>query len=65
MSLGENATMRRFLVTLGTAILVLLTAPGVQADPVSIRAAVQSLADQEIAYAKTGGSKGEWKHGRG
>ena len=57
--------MSRFLVSLGTATLVLLTAPSVQAAPVSIRAAVQSLTDHEIAYAKKGGWKGEWKHGRG
>src|SRR5215217_2674586 len=62
MSLGENATMSRFLVSLGTATLVLLTAPSVQAAPVSIRAAVQSLTDHEIAYAKKGGWKGWWKH---
>ena len=56
--------MRHVLAALGTVALVMIAAPATYASPVD--AAVQSLADQEIAYAKKGGWKGGgkgWKHG--
>ena len=65
-SFAEKAAMRHVLAALGTAALVMIAAPVVQAYPAD--AAVQSLADHEVAYAKKGGwhdgGKG-WKHSRG
>ena len=57
--------MRHVLAALGTATLVIIAAPAVQASPVDT--AVQSLTDQEVAYAKKGGWMGgrAWVHCRG
>jgi hypothetical protein len=56
--------MRYALAALGTAALIMFTVPAVHASPVD--AAVQSLADGQVAYAKKGGWHGGgkgWKHG--
>ena len=56
--------MRHGLAILGTAALMMLTVPAVYASPVD--AAVQSLADGQVGYAKKGGWHGGgkgWKHG--
>jgi hypothetical protein len=54
----------RVLAAFGTAALIIFTVPAVHASPVD--AAVQSLADGQVAYAKKGGWHGGgkgWKHG--
>ena len=56
--------MRHGLAILGTAALMMFTVPAVHASPVD--AAVQSLADGQVGYAKKGGWHGGgkgWKHG--
>src|SRR5215203_5311753 len=58
--------MRSALAVLGTAALIIFTVPAVHASPVD--AAVQSVADGQVAYAKKGGWHGGgkgWKHGKG
>jgi hypothetical protein len=59
---GECA-MRHVIAAIGTAALLLVAAPAVRAS--SLDAAVQSLAEHEVAYAKKGGWHGRgkgWKH---
>jgi hypothetical protein len=63
--------MRALLAALGTAALMIVAAPA-HAGSMSIEAAVQSLPDHAIIYAKKGGWHGGgkgwkhgWKHGHG
>ena len=52
--------MRYVLAILGAALFVMVAAPSVRAAPAALDQAVQTLADQELAYMKKGGWKG-WK----
>jgi hypothetical protein len=54
--------MKHLLAALGAIALLAAAAPAVRAAPAGLDGLVQSLADDEVAYAKRGG-KG-WKGGK-